>query len=416
MSFFISILLNLICILFPMFCYLFFEMYCNSNESLNAYKKVFYEVSLMSSMFLSINYSILDKNIYMVILINIPLVFSFINNNKYFSLFCSFIIVLYYLLFLKYNLFLVIVEYLFYYIFYEFIYKKEKNTDFIILTFSLIKGFFSSFNIFFYYYSETFFYEFEKILISLVVFYLSLLFYNLLLNKFKKLININNVIKELEKEKTLKKSLFQLTHEIKNPIAVCKGYLDMININDKEKIKKYIPIIKSEIERSIVIMDDFLDYTKIKINKSIIDINYLLEDTIGSLEYLLSKNEVICDFQIDDEEYFIDGDYNRLKQVLINIIKNSIEARKSKEKLKIEIKEEVVDDNINIIISDNGVGMTKDELDKLGTIFYTTKTKGTGIGVSLSKDIIEKHNGKIFYESKKEKGTTVLIAIPLYKY
>ena len=83
--------------------------------------------------------------------------------------------------------------------------------------------------------------------------------------------NINTAMKELEKEKVLRTSLFKLTHEIKNPLAVCKGYLDMLDLNNQEKVDKYIPIVKGEIERTLTLMDDYLDYTKVKINKEEVD-------------------------------------------------------------------------------------------------------------------------------------------------
>ena len=93
--------------------------------------------------------------------------------------------------------------------------------------------------------------------------------------------NITNLyqnLTELEKDKNIKNSLFKITHEVKNPIAVCKGYLEMIDINNKEKTSKYIKIINQEIDRSLDIMTDFMEFSKIKIKKEIMDINILLEN------------------------------------------------------------------------------------------------------------------------------------------
>ena len=71
--------------------------------------------------------------------------------------------------------------------------------------------------------------------------------------------------------------------------------------------------------------------------------------------------------------------------------------------------------NVLITISDNGCGMTRETLENIGNAFYTTKEKGTGLGVKLSNEIIEQHNGKIKYKSKLNEGTTVEIKIPLYE-
>ena len=108
---------------------------------------------------------------------------------------------------------------------------------------------------------------------------------------------------------------------------------------------------------------------------------------------------------------FILGDFNRLKQVFINLIKNSVESFDKDEKI-VDVK--IMDKNkyISVLISDNGCGMQKDELKQVGTMFYSTKDNGTGIGVSFSKDIIEKHHGKITYYSKYGKGTQVEVLLP----
>ena len=96
------------------------------------------------------------------------------------------------------------------------------------------------------------------------------------------------LIDRLKKDKEIKNALFKLTHEIKNPLAVCKGYLDMINLEKKEKSEKYIRIMKQEINRSLNIMSDFVEYNKIKIKKEPLDLNMLLEDIYDSFKIIAS--------------------------------------------------------------------------------------------------------------------------------
>ena len=98
--------------------------------------------------------------------------------------------------------------------------------------------------------------------------------------------NLNTAIRELEKEKVLRTSLFKMTHEIKNPIAVCKGYLSMMDYQDIEKIKKYNKIINSELTRTLDIMDNFSSWTKININKDIMDVNMLIEESLKTMEFI----------------------------------------------------------------------------------------------------------------------------------
>ena len=232
------------------------------------------------------------------------------------------------------------------------------------------------------------------------------------LKKGEDTVNLNTIVHELEKEKLLRKSLFKITHEIKNPIAVCKGYLDMMDYNDIDKVKRYNDIIKDEIDRTLILMDDFLDYTKIKIEKEEVDLYMLLEDTCNVMEPLFKKNKI--DFRVDipDQEVYMDLDYNRLKQVLVNILKNSIEAV-DKKKNTHYVALSVFEDNesVTIKVKDNGIGMDRKNLDKVSEMFYTTKEHGTGLGVALSKEIINQHGGTLKYTSLKNKYTNVYIKL-----
>ena len=106
-------------------------------------------------------------------------------------------------------------------------------------------------------------------------------------------------------------------------------------------------------------------------------------------------------------------DYNRMKQVLVNIFKNSIEAKDKKKKYKF-INIDVINgrNDVTIKIKDNGIGMDKKTLSKVDEMFYTTKEKGTGLGVALSKEIIELHGGSMKYTSQIGKYTQVTIKLP----
>lgn len=204
--------------------------------------------------------------------------------------------------------------------------------------------------------------------------------------------------------------IFQIAHEVKNPIAVCKGYLDMLDTTKKEKINKYIPIIRSEMNRALTIMDDFLNLKRLTIQKDIMDLILLLEDVKATIDSILSDKNVILQLPKIEEEILIEGDYDRLKQVFVNLIKNAYEANATEIELKIIPKR----DTVEIIVQDNGEGINKRDLKRVGQIFYTTKSKGTGIGVSMSKEIIKLHQGSLDYHSVVEKGTTVTVILPSY--
>ena len=160
-------------------------------------------------------------------------------------------------------------------------------------------------------------------------------------------------------------------------------------------------------------MDDFLDYTKVQIEKDIVDIYMLLDDTIEIMKPLFKKNHIKINFNNNDEEVYLDLDYNRMKQVLVNILKNAIEAKdKRKEEHYIDINTIKKNNEFIIKIKDNGIGMDSKTLKRVSEMFYTTKEKGTGLGVALSNEIIKKHGGSLKYTSIKNKYTITSIILP----
>ena len=219
--------------------------------------------------------------------------------------------------------------------------------------------------------------------------------------------------KELQNEKQIRMSLFKITHEIKNPIAVIKGYLDMLDVDNRKQVKRYIPIIRSETDRILTILQDFLLINKLNLELDIMDINLLVEDVVFKLEPLMKEKNIKLNIKLIDEEIYIYGDYNRLSQAFINILKNSIEAIDNNG--SIDILSKIIDDKLEINIIDNGIGIRKEIIDRIKEPFYTTKNRGSGLGVSLIYEIIEAHKGKVIYNSVYNKGTKVSIQLPLYE-
>lgn len=231
-----------------------------------------------------------------------------------------------------------------------------------------------------------------------------------LFHKGEQILKFHMTIKELEREKQIRMSLFKITHEIKNPIAVCKGYLDMFDPNNEEHTKKYIPVIKEEINRTLILLQDFLSMTKIKIEKDILDINLLLEEVTYSFQPMLKEKKITPKFKISEEEVYLDGDYNRLSQVIVNLLKNSVESMEEGGTLFVKSKK-VGKKKIEIEIKDQGCGISEENLKRMTEPFFTTKKHGTGLGVSLSNEIIVAHGGTMKYTSKEGRGTTVKIQL-----
>ena len=178
-----------------------------------------------------------------MLLINIPLLFSYIKGRDGFTLFITGILIVYFSSVLEYSVFLISLEYICGYLLLLLFSKKSSNVREVINWFTIIKTFFFSIYMYYTNVNSLFINVFNKMLIAIIIFYLCSIGYYLILIKIEDIVNLNNSLKELEKEKTLRNSLFKLTHEIKNPIAVCKGYLDMLDINNKVSTEKYVNII-----------------------------------------------------------------------------------------------------------------------------------------------------------------------------
>lgn len=405
MNFFETIFLNIILIMFPILIYLFYLAY-NKNISKKE-KNLFFILCIISSFYLVFKNTFNQGVLLCAFLLGIPILFCYLKEKIIFS---NVLALLIYILVLKKleGAYLIIIQYILIDILFFIKEKKKINNLFFTYIYILI-------NILFFIFCDQF-YNFDINKITLVFIIISYIF--IILISYLLFTSGSNIIKnhldykELQKEKQIRLSLFKITHEIKNPIAVIKGYLDMLDIKNEKQVQKYIPIIEGEIKRLLNLLEDFLLVNRNNMDFDVMDIGMLIEDALYKFNNI--ADNVIINYEELDDEIFINGDYNRLEQVLINILKNSIESISEERVGIINIKPEITDRCINIFISDNGCGMTKKILEKIKEPFYTTKNKGTGLGVSLSYEIIEAHKGKIIYESEEGVGTTVKISLPLY--
>ncbi len=402
-----DIILNMILITFPILIYLVLVSY---NEEIKIKKDTLLTITLITSLYLCLKYVQDEVNTKILLFCNIPIVIAYMKNKPVLGVFLSVANILYSHFILEIDILITIIKYISYLVLYLCAKKKKLSNSSFILSVAVIQAFFLSFEYFFKDIKVSL-EDFLMLLIIIFIYYFLAFSILYLFRIIDKLESLNETIKILEKDKTIKDALFKLTHEIKNPLAVCKGYLDMIDINKQEKAEKYISIMKQEVDRSLNIISDFVEYNKIKIKKEQIDLNCLLDDVYDSFKILVNNKKVKLEYKDrDDEEIYFEGDYERLKQVLINLLKNALEA--TEENGRIEIYSNIYKKHLEIIIKDNGIGMSKETLEKIKEMFYTTKQNGTGLGVALSNEIIKSHNGELIFESEANKGTTVTIRLP----
>lgn len=400
MDYFNDLMLSIIFLLFPILIYLFYIAY-NKNISKEE-ENLFLCLSLFSSIYL-----ILNKNIYIyprisLYMANILISIAYIRKNRKEAVVLS----IFYIIIgvTKYNLILyfLIIEYIIYLII-SFINFNDYIYGCICLLIKFIFLLIFDYNL----YDDNIY-----ITILITLFSIFLVIYSL--KKGENIISYHLSYKELMKERQIKTTLFKITHEIKNPLAVCKGYFDMMDFDDMEKTKKYVRIIRSEVTHALLILSDFSDLSKINIQLEKIDLDSLIDDALSNLNELLDSKNIIINYK--GHELIIDGDYKRLMQVFINIIKNSVEAMEDVEKRMLTININEKNSNVLIEFIDTGIGMDKELLNNFQNPFYTTKTNGTGLGTVLSSEIIKAHQGSIKYTSLLNKGTKVIISLPKNNY
>lgn len=410
MSIIENVVLLSIFLTFPIAIYLIYVAYVNNMDLKE--KNLFLDFALISSIFLMIKY-IENKSLYIILFYNIPLLIAFIRKKKSTAIILSLIIVYFTNEYTTIPIIITILEYLIYYIGYLLISKTKNRETNTINFFISIKSFLISFLIIFLINpTGTILINLTYIITTLTIFIIFTYISLSLFNKGEEIISLNNVLKDSKKQQYLYESLSKLTHELKNPITVCKGYLEMLNRNSNSKIEEYLPIISSEIDRALNVINDFSSLGKLtSLNKEELDIELILTEIITTLNPIFKKENASIVLNISDEIY-INADYNRLKQVFVNILKNALEAKKDNIPLEVLINVKSYKRIVKIDITDNGIGMSKKTLENMNKIFYTTKTNGNGLGVVLSNEIIEMHNGTIKYLSTKNIGTTVSITLP----
>ena len=392
----------IISLLFPVLIYFIYLVYSDLNNSKE--KDYILDLVLLTSFYLPIIQGYLSVN--NLLLINIPLVISMIKRRNI----SSFLLII--LLLLQYhthmpsiNLIYFIIEYLIIFIVLNVIQKYEitffLSIKFLFIIFYTLVLKINVINV-----------GLLNFILNYIIIYLIFTAYKYIYFKLETIVSLRKSISKTIKEQKQLQNLFKITHEVKNPLAVCKGYLQMINFEDIKKSQRYVDIISKQIDKTLEIIKDFSNISNLKIEEKKVNLNILLKELEQEIS-VFNTSHIRIKTNYSTSNIIVMADSNRLKQVLLNIIKNANEAILNKGVINITLYEKK---NLAYIeVCDNGIGMDYETLNNLYTPFFTTKKNGTGLGVCLSKEIIEKHGGNIEYHSKENKGTKVIIKLPLKK-
>jgi len=249
--------------------------------------------------------------------------------------------------------------------------------------------------------------------------------------KTQRLLQHKNEIIEAEKEKAEASEkakhqfLANMSHEIRTPMNAIKGMTDiLIRRNPKEDQKEYLDGIKQSSDSLLVIINDILDISKIEAGK------VELEQEPFSVVELVNNVHTIMQFKAEEkglellkdipaENLTVQGDATRLRQILINLIGNAIKFTE-KGLVTTSVRSEQTGEKLNVhfTVSDSGIGIDQDRMEKIFQSFEqaysdtSRKFGGTGLGLSISKKLVELHDGTIWVESEKGKGSQFHFTIP----
>ena len=232
--------------------------------------------------------------------------------------------------------------------------------------------------------------------------------------------NVNKMVAELDGMDYMRKDFMSnVSHEIKTPIAAITGFTEILldgSIDESER-QEYLEVINKESMRISRLCENMLHMSRLDSQVIVANLQKIrLDEQLRKCIILLSEkwsNKEI-DFSIDLEEVSILSDYDMLQQVWINLIDNAIKYSRENCKIDISVKS-FNDKSVVVSISDNGIGIEEEKIHKVFDKFYqceeSHKKSGSGLGLSISKRIIELLNGTIECRSKKDFGTTMVVTL-----
>jgi two-component system NtrC family sensor kinase len=210
-----------------------------------------------------------------------------------------------------------------------------------------------------------------------------------------------------------------IAHEIRNPLVVITTSVSLLKDESmiSEEGKQLLDVVKEESDHLAAIVDDFLLFAKPK--KPLFegeDINKLLKDVVKRCREWNGKGVKWVE-RYDNDLQDVSLDRHQIQQVITNLLLNSLDAMLDCGVLTIETRKEKSrgEERVRITVTDSGVGIPEEDISKIFQPFYSTKEKGTGMGLAICRRIINDHDGEIFVESKVGKGTTFFIVLPLHK-
>ena len=232
-----------------------------------------------------------------------------------------------------------------------------------------------------------------------------------------KIIEREELLTRSEKLSTVGQLAAGIAHEIRNPLTSIKGFLQIIQ-SEGTVPPTYTSIMLDELDRIESIINEFLFLAKPQqeIKFEVQPFRPILEQVIGLMQGEANLKGIEIIVELNDLSLLkVKGNANHLKQAFVNIIKNAMEAIQAKGKIKIIGEVNSEKSILTVAVIDDGPGITQERLKKLGEPFYSTKEKGTGLGLMITRKLLEDHEGELLFDSEIGKGTSVYVKLPFIK-
>jgi signal transduction histidine kinase/ABC-type branched-subunit amino acid transport system ATPase component len=208
-----------------------------------------------------------------------------------------------------------------------------------------------------------------------------------------------------------------VAHEINNPLYIVKNYFELIRDDTLDSsVRQRIDEIEKEVDRIVQIVSSLLSFSRIRdFPAKRVNLAYVLEEVLLLLHHTLSKKNIILKKNLPAREVEIFGDENKLKQLFLNLINNSIEAVLDEGVIGVDLARTDGEKKIEVVVSDNGYGIPRDIQDSIFKPFYSTKInkRNTGLGLSICQHIVREHGGEIGFSSLPGETTSFHVRFPL---
>lgn len=232
--------------------------------------------------------------------------------------------------------------------------------------------------------------------------------------------SINKLSNELNEQENLRKQLTgDIAHELRTPLTSIKGHLDTIIAGIWEPTNERLNSINEEVTRIANLVDDLrklakFDTGKNNLNKEIVNLRKYIKTIVYNYEGKALEKNIVIKYQLEDLEVLIDKE--KFAQVIINILSNAIKYNNGNS--EIYVRAFMKDNNVNISIKDSGIGIPESEIKNIFERFYRVdksrgaNEKGMGVGLTISKSIVNAHGGEIKVFSEVSKGSEFIIILP----